>query len=276
MANIASLHVYPVKSCRGIDLDTARVTATGLEWDRRWMVVDARDRFVTQRTRPGLAKITTAIAAGRLRLSVDGRPPLDVDAEAGGPVRSVQIWKDSCSGIDAGDAAAAWLSDALGDHLRLVRMDERMQRLADPRYAGPEPQPVSFADGYPVLLLSRESVAELNRRVPAPVPISRFRPSIVIEGVTAHAEDQFTDFRAGSVVLRGIKHCTRCVITTTDQRDGSRDPDQEPLRTLKTYRHDRVLHGVSFGQNCIVVAGVGASLSVGDEIAVAARAPAPA
>jgi len=124
MANIASLHVYPVKSCRGIDLDTARVTATGLEWDRRWMVVDARDRFVTQRTRPGLAKITTAIAAGRLRLSVDGRPPLDVDAEAGGPVRSVQIWKDSCSGIDAGDAAAAWLSDALGDHLRLVRMDE--------------------------------------------------------------------------------------------------------------------------------------------------------
>jgi uncharacterized protein YcbX len=275
MASIASLHVYPVKSCRGIDLDTARVTATGLEWDRRWMVVDARDRFMTQRTHPQLATITTAIADGALRLSAAGHPLLDVDAEAGGPVRRVQIWKDSCSGIDAGDAVAAWLSDVLGDRLRLVRMDERIPRLANPQYAGSEPQPINFTDGYPLLLLSRESVAELNRRLPAPVPMSRFRPNVVIEGVAAHAEDEFTDFRVGAVVLRGIKHCTRCVVTTTDQLDGSRDPDQEPLRTLKTYRHDRVLHGVTFGQNCIVAAGIGASISAGDEIALDAGAPAP-
>ena len=276
MASIASLHVYPVKSCRGIDLETARVTETGLEWDRRWMIVDASGRFVTQRTHPQLATIATAIADGALRLSAAGHPRLVVDAEAGGPLHRVQIWKDSCSGIDAGDAAAAWLSRVLGDTLRLVRMDPTVPRLADPHYAGPRPQPVSFTDGYPVLLISRASLAELNRRLPAPVPMNRFRPNVVIEGVAAHAEDAFADFRVDSVVLRGIKHCTRCVITTTDQRDGSRDPDQEPLRTLKTYRHDRVLHGVSFGQNCIVVAGVGASLSVGDEIALDVGAPAPA
>ncbi|HLG53490.1 MAG TPA: MOSC N-terminal beta barrel domain-containing protein [Steroidobacteraceae bacterium] len=276
MASIASLHVYPVKSCRGIDLETARVTETGLEWDRRWMIVDASGRFVTQRTHPQLATIATAIADGALRLSAAGHPRLVVDAEAGGPLHRVQIWKDSCSGIDAGDAAAAWLSRVLGDTLRLVRMDPTVPRLADPHYAGPRPQPVSFTDGYPVLLISRASLAELNRRLPAPVPMNRFRPSVVIEGVAAHAEDSFADFRAGGVVLRGVKLCTRCITTTTDQDDGSRDGSNEPLATLRTYRYDRGLRGIIFGQNCIVAAGIGASISAGDEIALDVGAPAPA
>lgn len=268
MARIASLHIYPVKSCRGIDLTTARMTATGLEWDRRWMVIDGKDRFVTQRTHPRLATISTAVADSRLELSAGGHAPLVVDARADGSARRVQIWKDHCSGIDAGDEAAAWLSRVLGDRFRLVRIDERVPRLADSHYVGPEPQPVSFTDGYPVLLLSRESLAELNRRLPAPIPMNRFRPNIVIEGVAAHAEDAMALFRSGAVVLRGVKHCTRCSTTTTDQRDGSRDPDQEPLRTLKSYRHDRGLRGVTFGQNCIVTAGVGEALAVGAPLTV--------
>ncbi len=271
MAIIASLHIYPVKSCRGVDLDSARVTATGLEWDRRWMIVDARDRFVTQRTHPALATITTVLAGGALRLSADGHPVLDVDPGAEGAARRVQVWKDSCSGIDAGDAPASWVSRVVGDRLRLVRIDPLVPRLADPRYVGPDPQPINFTDGYPVLLLSRESVAELNRRLPAPVPMARFRPSVVIEGVTAHAEDEFANFRSGTVVLRGVKHCIRCVITTTDQLDGSRDPGQEPLHTLKTYRHDRVLHGIAFGQNCIVAAGIGGMLKVGAPLSIEAH-----
>ncbi len=271
MASIASLHIYPVKSCRGIDLTAARMTATGLEWDRRWMIVDGRDRFVTQRTHPKLATISTAVGNGRLELSTDGHPPLVVDARADGATRRVEIWRDICSGIDAGAAAAAWLSRLLGDALRLVRIDEREPRLADPYYAGPVPQPVTFTDGYPLLLLSRESLAELNRRLPALVPMNRFRPNIVIEGVAAHAEDGAVSFRSGAVVLRGVKHCTRCVTTTTDQRDGSRDEHNEPLATLKRYRFDRKLRGVAFGQNCVVAAGVGATLAVGAALSVEAH-----
>jgi uncharacterized protein YcbX len=263
MARIASLHIYPVKSCRGIDLARARLTPTGLEWDRRWMIVDSKDRFVTQREHPRLATITTAITDSRLELSAAGHPAIAVDTRARGSARRVRIWKDHCSGIDAGDEAAAWLFRVLGDNFRLVRIDERVPRLANPEYVGPKPQPVTFTDGYPVLMISCESLAELNRRLPAPIPMARFRPNVVIEGVAAHAEDAMISFRFGGVVLRGVKHCTRCSVTTTDQQNGSRDPRQEPLRTLKTYRHDRQLHGVTFGQNCVVVEGAGEVLAVG-------------
>jgi len=271
MARIASLHIYPVKSCRGIDLAKARMTPTGLEWDRRWMIVDAKHRFVTQREHPRLAAITTTIADGRLELSAEGHSTLIVDARAGGSARPVKIWKDNCSGLDAGDEAAAWLSRVLGTSFRLLRFDEQVPRLADPHYAGTKPQPVTFTDGFPVLLLSRESLAELNRRLPAPIPMNRFRPNVVIEGVAAHAEDAMANFRSGAIVLRGVKHCTRCATTTTDQQNGSRNPRQEPLRTLKTYRHDRQLHGVAFGQNCVVAEGVGEMLAVGAPLSIEAH-----
>jgi uncharacterized protein YcbX len=271
MASIASLHIYPVKSCRGIDLAKARLTPTGLEWDRRWMILDDKDRFVTQATNPRLATVTTGIVDGALRLSADGHPVFEVDPQADGPVHRVQVWKDTCSGIDAGDDAAAWLSRTLGDRLRLVRIDERVPRLANPKSVEPEPPPLNFADAYPLLLLSRESLAELNRRLPAPVPMNRFRPNVVVEGVAPQAEDAFAEFRAGSVVLRGVKHCARCVITTTDQHDGSRDPRQEPLRTLKTYRHDRQLRGVTFGQYCVVAKGIGEVLAVGTPLTLDAH-----
>ena len=271
MASIASLHIYPVKSCRGIDVASARLTPTGLEWDRRWMIVDGKDRFVTQREHAKLATITTAIADGRLELSAEGHATMIVDAQGGGATRSVTIWKDNCSGIDAGDEAAAWLFRVLGGNYRLVRIDDQVPRLANPEYAGPRPQPVNFTDGYPVLMISRESLAELNGRLPTPIPMARFRPNIVIEGVAAHAEDAMTSFRFGSIVLRGVKHCTRCSITTTDQKNGSRDPRQEPLRTLKTYRHDRKLHGVTFGQNCVLAEGVGETIAVGAPLTLEAH-----
>jgi uncharacterized protein YcbX len=269
MGQVASLHVYPVKSCRGIDVDAFRLTRTGPEWDRRWMIVTAaHGRFITQRSHPAMARISVAIAGGNLRLSGDDIEPLVVPLDHGGGARRVSIWKDECLGIDAGDDAADWLAATLGEALRLVRIDPSVPRLANPEYAGPEPQPVSFADGYPVLMISRASLAELNRRLPDAIPMARFRPNIVIDGVAAHAEDAMARFRFGAVVLRGVKHCTRCPITTTDQRTGARDARQEPLRTLGTYRHDRVLKGVTFGQNCVIEAGVGERLAVGAPLAV--------
>jgi uncharacterized protein YcbX len=268
VARVASLHVYPVKSCRGIDVDSFLLTPTGPDWDRRWMIVTAAGRFITQRSHPLLATITAAFDGGVLRLSAAGGPPLELDVEHAGRSRPVVVWNDECLGVDAGEEAAEWLSSVLGEPLRLVRLDPARPRFANADYAGPVPQPVSFADGYPVLMISRESLAELNRRLPAPIPMARFRPNVVIEGVAAHAEDAMTRFRFGSVVLRGVKLCTRCSTTTTDQVTGARDPDQQPLRELGRYRHDRVLKGVTFGQNCIVESGVGERLAVGDPLAI--------
>jgi len=268
MGRIASLHVYPVKSCRGIDVMDALITPTGLEWDRRWMILTARNRFVTQRTHAKLATITVTVTDGRLHLSADGRGPVSVDVQQDGPSRRTRVWNDDCNGIDAGDAAAAWLTDLLGEPMRLVRVDPDVPRNVNPEYAGPVPQPLSFTDGYPVLMISRESLAGLNRRLPAPIPMGRFRPNVVIEGVAEHAEDAPALFRFGKVVLRGVKHCTRCVVTTTDQMTGARDHRQEPLRTLNSYRHDRVLRGVAFGQNCTLHAGIGLRLAVGTELAI--------
>lgn len=268
MARIASLHVYPVKSCRGIDVDSALVTPTGLEWDRRWMLVTARNKFVTQRTHPVLATITVAIGGGTLRLSAEGRGVLSVDVKHGGDSRRTRVWDDDCAGIDAGEDAAAWLTQVTGEGMRLVRVDTDVPRNANPKYAGPVPQPISFADGYPFLMISRASLEGLNRRLPAPIPMGRFRPNLVIDGVPEHAEDAMALFRFGEVVLRGVKHCTRCVVTTTDQRSGARDPDQQPLRTLQKYRHDRVLRGLTFGQNCTLHAGIGARLAVGAPLSI--------
>jgi uncharacterized protein YcbX len=271
MARIASLHIYPVKSCRGIDLASARLTETGLEWDRRWMIVDHQHRFVTQRTQPQLTTISTAVTGGRLELSAAGHSTLTVDSGSDGSAQPVRVWGDDCSGIDTGDEAADWVSQVLGGKFRLLRQDDEVPRLADARYAGPREQPVSFADGYPVLLTSLESLAELNQRLPAPIPMNRFRPNVVIEGVHAYAEDAMVAFRSGAVALRGVKHCTRCINTTTDQFDGRRDADSEPLKTLRTYRYDKVLRGVAFGQNCVVAEGVGEMLVAGAPLTIDAH-----
>ena len=268
MGRIASLHIYPVKSCRGIDVADALVTPTGLEWDRRWMLLTANDRFVTQRTHPKLATIEVTVGGGTLQLSADGKGSVSVDVNQVGPSRRTRVWNDDCNGIDVGDEPAAWLSGVLGEPMRLVRVDSSVPRDASEQYAGPKPNPLSFADGYPVLMISKESLAGLNRRLKAPVPMGRFRPNVVIEGVAEHAEDAMALFNFGKVVLRGVKHCTRCVVTTTDQRTGARDHKQEPLRTLNTYRHDRELRGVAFGQNCTLHAGVGERIAVGAELSI--------
>ncbi|MGQ0429823.1 MAG: MOSC domain-containing protein [Gammaproteobacteria bacterium] len=267
-ARIASLHVYPVKSCLGMDLRDVRIVHTGFEWDRRWMIVDANSRFVTQRERPRLTAISAAVGGGRLRLTTEGQPPLVLDTQHDGPRRRVRIWKHEAAAIDAGDDAADWLLALMGEPMRLVRVVEGELLQADPEYAGPGANPVNFSDGYPILMISRASLEDLNPRLPAPLPMNRFRPNIVIEGLPPYAEDAMTVFRFGRVALRGVKHCTRCSITTTDQASGARDLRQEPLRTLKTYRWDRKLKGVAFGQNCTVVGGVGETLAVGAELAI--------
>lgn len=270
MISIASLHVYPVKSCRGIERSQATLTEAGLEHDREWMVVTPEGRFLTQREEPRLALVETDVDDMRLRLSSAGQGAVEVPLGLRGEPRNVVVWRHACVAHDQGEAPARWLSDALGQAVRLVRFDPAHRRLSDRAFTGATPGYSRFADGYAVLVLSLASLEDLNRRLPAPLPMNRFRPNLVLDGLEAYGEDTIHELRADDLVLRLVKACTRCTITTTDQATAARDPE-EPLRTLRNYRWDAALHGVAFGQNAIVVEGVGASVRSGQPLLAVAR-----
>jgi len=273
-ARIAALNVYPVKSCRGIDLDSARVAARGLVavtaaqsvGDREWMIVGPDGHFVTQRDDPRLALIRTSLAPDALVLSAAGVAPLAVPLESpGGTAREVVVWDSRVPANDAGDAAARWLSCVLGTGVRLVRFDPAYRRRCNPVYAGNSGAHTGFADGYPLLVIGEASLADLNRRlvakgIPA-LPMNRFRPNIVIAGLEPYDEDHIDTLVADGITMKLVKPCTRCRITTTDQDSGQ--VGTEPLATLAGYRMHAGLAGVTFGMNAIVVAGEGSSLSVG-------------
>jgi uncharacterized protein YcbX len=277
---LAALNVYPVKSCRGIALESAKVTGAGLEHDREWMIVTPEGRFLTQREEPRLARIAVALGEDALVLSAEGagvlRVALDSPASGAGgsgtsgaqPDRravAVTVWRDHCRAVDEGAEAADWLTALLGHPLRLVRFDPAQDRPSDPAWTGGLRALNRFSDGFALLAISTASLEDLNGRLATPLPMNRFRPNLVLEGLPPYGEDGIADLAAGELRLRRVKPCTRCIVTTTDQDSGVRDGD-EPMRTLKTYRWDPALKGVAFGQNFIVVAGDGGRLEVGMEL----------
>lgn len=253
MIKIHSLHVYPVKSCAGIELQRAELTTRGLRYDREWMVVTPGGRFLTQREVPRLALVHTALRDDALVLTAPGLPRLQVPlarAHRAEPAE-VTVWGDTVLASDEGDAAASWLGEHLGRDVRLVRFDESRPRPTDPEWSQGVPGYAAFADGYPVLVISRGSLEDLNSRLAQPVPMERFRPNVVLTGCSAFAEDGFGSLATDAVKLRLVKPCTRCSITTVDQATGEPQGD-EPLRTLRGYRWNAALRGVAFGQNAIV------------------------
>lgn len=273
-ASVTGLYIYPVKGCRGIAVRQARTSVRGLVvdspahpvGDREWMIVDAAGRFVTQREVPRLALVETAIASDALRLSIEGMPALAVPLAApAGSTREVVVWNSTVPAHDAGAAPAAWLSSALHVDARLVRFDATHERRCNPDYAGDSGAHTAFADAYPLLVAGNASLADLNERLAATgsvaLPMNRFRPNVVIEGLPAYDEDHLEAIEIGGVVLRPVKRCTRCITTTTDQSTAVRGA--EPLRTLGGYRHDEALGGVTFGMNAIFVAGIGHEIVVG-------------
>jgi uncharacterized protein YcbX len=270
MIRITGLNVYPVKGCRGIAVESARVAATGFEHDREWLITRPDGRFITQREEPRLALIETALIDTTLRLRIPGGSELRVAPAASGREVEVTIWRDSCAAFDTGDEAAEFLTGYLGSPVRLVRFDARRKRASSPEWTPGIEALNQFSDGFPWLLASEASLEELNRRLEHKLPMNRFRPNIVISGVPPFGEDQLHDLTAGAVRLRRAKGCTRCIVTTTDQATGLRD-GKEPLQALAKFRFDRELKGVIFGQNLILIEGVGATLRVGQELT-----PAPA
>jgi len=262
-ATVTALNIYPIKSCKGIPRDQALVTETGLADDRHWMLVRPNGRFVTQRELPRMALIITRVDAGGLVLNAPGMPELQVPRAAAGASRPVTVWKFAGRGLDCGAQASTWFTTFLQTELSLVAFDTSHPRDCGPEWTQGLDSITQFADGFPVLVISQASLDDLNSRLEKKLPMERFRPNVVIEGVGAFDEDRIHELRVNDLTLRLVKPCARCAITTTDQQRGVQDGD-EPLRTLKEYRFDRQLRGVMFGQNAIIASGVGGSLAVGD------------
>lgn len=248
---LQAVYRYPVKSMRGQEFDSLDVDARGLVLDRRWMVVDANGRFLTQRQQSRMALID--VQAGdpsELELSAPGMPPLQLSrSQADGPAADridVQVWGDHVSAQPVSGEADAWLSDFLDQACRLVHLPVDVRRPVDPQFAGPDDQ-VGFADGFPFLLISQASLDDLNARLDLPVPMLRFRPNLVVAGCQPYAEDGWRHIRIGDMRFRVAKPCSRCIIPTIDADTGERG--REPLQTLMTYR--RRDNKVYFGQNLV-------------------------
>jgi uncharacterized protein YcbX len=265
---VTQLHVYPVKGLKGIALERAACTDRGLENDRRFMVVDARGRFMSQREHPKMATVWTDIAGDTLLLSAPELPEVEVPLEPQGAASlEVQVWRSTCAAVAASRAADAWLTDYLGAPCRLVYMPESTERFSNEQFA--PGKRVSFADGYAYLVTHEASLAELNARIVAKggtaVPMSRFRPNIVVAGAQAYAEDHWRELAMGSSLLRAAKPCGRCEVTTTDQATGE-VLGPEPLATLAQYR-DGGAFGLMFGMNYVTERA--GTIAVGDRVEAA-------
>jgi hypothetical protein len=260
---ISELLIYPVKSLGGISVKSAVLTDRGFEYDRRFMLIDSHNRFVTQREFPELAFFNTAILGNQLSITDkrDGSSVAVTLIVVEGEQIGVQIWDDCCQAILLDSTVADWFSARLSQPVRLVYMPDDSQRPVDPAYAA-KGELTSFSDGYPVLIIGAESLKDLNARLENPIPMDRFRPNIVFSGGYPHVEDTFNVFRAGGVELHAVKPCARCVMTTTDQETGQRTA--EPLKTLSKYRSQH--NKIYFGQN--LLASKTGEVRLGDHLIV--------
>ena len=292
MPVIDCLHLYPIKSCAGISLSSATLGHAGLEHrgvgDREWMLVDADSgQFLTQRQAPRMALIQPSLegdtAPGAEAPGMDSMPPDSMAVNAPGQAtlriaiagaaartasRPVKLWNHACLAIDEGDEAAAWFSAFLGRALRLVRFDPAHQRASNREWTGEIEALNRFSDGYPILLISRASLADLNDRLAQAgreaLPMNRFRPNVVLDGVGPYEEDYLLSLAGAGVELRPVKPCPRCPIPSVEQSTGIVGPD--PLDILAQYRNDERTGGVIFGQNIVAVQGRGAALRVGQAL----------
>jgi uncharacterized protein YcbX len=248
MITLSSLIYYPIKACRGFEVDTSLIERMGLKHDRRMMVVTNEGEFLTQREQHRLAWVTPELSDCTLTLSAPGYDSIQLPIQSQGIPWPVNIWKSKgVQAIDQGEEAAGWFSDWLGAPVRLVHIADGYLRKVNEKYAVSPDDRTGFADGYPILLISEESLIDLNSRLEIPVPMNRFRPNVVVKGCEPFAEDTWKRIRIGEVELAVVKPCARCVVTTIDKQ--TLEQRKEPLKTLATFRRHE--SGVIFGQNAI-------------------------
>ena len=267
---IAALYLHPIKSCRGVVAREGLLIETGFEFDRAWMLVDADANMLTQRAWPRLALVRPTLRLDDMVLRAPGMLALHVSLDAVEQATRVRVWNDVVKAYDMGALAAQWFSDFVGAPTRLVRFDPAEKRRCDRRWTGAHEAETAFADGFPLLVASNASLAELNGRLVssghAAVGIERFRPNLVLDGLQAFEEDYIDELSFesthGEVRLKLVKPCVRCTIPNVDP--ASADVGAEPLATLAGFRADaRMNGGITFGMNAIVVDGIDRTLQTG-------------
>jgi len=259
---LSAIHLYPVKGIRGISADRAMVEKIGLRNDRRWVVVDRDGKFLSQRSHPQLARVAGKFTDPGLELTAPGQPILRLDTPGQASRVKITVWRDHMEAAAADPGAVDWFSNYLGHPCRLAYMDDVCHRPISSPQAKPGDS-VSFADGYPCLLVSTASLADLNGRLDIPLPMDRFRPNLVVEGCDPFAEDTWRKFSLGDVVFRFAGLCARCSVTTVDQESGV-GKSNEPLRTLAGYRQNE--KGAVFGVN--LIPEVTGAVSIGDKLTI--------
>jgi uncharacterized protein len=279
--HISEINIYPVKSLRGISLEEAIIEERGLRYDRRFMLIDENGGFMTQREFPQMATISTSIKDTGIGLSADGFGEIeilfnDIERLDGERVQS-EVWGSPCEGIICNAEINEWLSGAIGEKARLLYMPDDSRRSISPKFIEND-EIVSFADGYPFLLIGESTLDDLNSRLETKIPMNRFRPNIVIKGSGAYAEDKWRNIRIGEAEFRSTKPCARCVMTTIDQTNGI-SLGKEPLKTLAKYRLAKQIfpdnyeslhlseNAVLFGQN-LVSQSTGKIIRAGDRLTV--------
>jgi uncharacterized protein len=255
---VTELWTYPIKSLGGIRIQSAKVLKKGLEADRRWMLIDDRNIFLTQRVYHKMALFRTAWHGNQLSVSHAG-DQISIPANSSGEDITAQIWDDTVVVREVDRTISKWFSERLSLACRLVAFPEENRRDVDPRYKVADDQ-VSLADAYPVLIIGQSSLDDLNSRMVNPVPMNRFRPNIVFSGGDAFEEDSWNQIRVGKNRFAAVKQCARCVLPTVDQETGIMG--KEPLATLNTYRKRE--SKVLFGMNLVPLDH--GEIRVGDEI----------
>lgn len=263
--NLTEINIYPVKSLKGISLANALVEEKGLQFDRRWMLVDEKNNFLTQREFPKMALIEVSVNEETLSFSANGKN-LEVSFnDVVEKTASAKVWSSRVKSNVYEDNINDWFSEALETKCKLVAMPENAKRAVEPFYAVRKfKDTVSFADAFPFLLIGENSLKDLNERLENPVPMNRFRPNFVVSGSEAFAEDTWKKIRIGETIFHVQKPCARCVMTTIDQTTGEKD-GKEPLKTLASFRtkNGKVL----FGQN-LIAEKAGSFVKIGDEVEI--------
>lgn len=244
---VTELNIYPVKGTQGISLTKLTINSTGPKDDRRWMIIDENGKFISQRTHPALAIVKSEIVEGKLKLLIPHIAPIFIDTCDEGNMLEAVIWKDTCHVVEQSKQASQALSDYLKIPCKLVGLANNTIRPVNPKYAATDMDHILFADGFPFLITSQNSLSDLNSKLSESVPMNRFRPNIVVQGLEPYAEDNWKSLRIGDVFFKAAKPCSRCTVITIDQSTGEKS--KEPLKTLAKYRNSE--KGIMFGMNII-------------------------
>ncbi len=272
--SLSALAVYPIKSCAGLLLPEALLVETGLEFDRAWMVVDEHGEMLTQREWPRMALVQPQFKHSELMLRAPGMLALHLRLDTVEASTRVRVWDDVVKAYDMGALATQWFSDFLGCRARLVRFDPEEKRLSAPEWTGEVQAENAFSDGFPLLVANQASLDELNARLAAkgaaPVTMQRFRPNLVLSGLSPFDEDHIDTLEItteqGAVRLRLVKPCVRCSIPNVDPI--SAQTSHEPGDTLASFRADaRMKGGITFGVNAVIIEGHEHLLLTGQSVA---------